>query len=287
MNYLKPLLAGVVLASFASAASAQAMNCVDAIPQNPAKVYRSGLWKQWVYWQIPGPMAYQAIQRIVAEVNAGRAAAGQPLLIPNPAYEIVASVFDERNARGKDGSSATPATANQEAFLAVFVDDTTGDVPVLFLTDPLRSNPLLAATKGVPGVDATVQRSMSMELEGGNDSVSTEWDVSSAAGDRIKFSARYDSAAIFFTAVGPATRVAYANCNLTYSTSIVFRSTPQLTHDLFAREQGNFIDPTEKHVHVKLKVKHHDPDVHAIFNDPANMPELLFGLDRDVRVQVR
>ena len=121
-------------------------------------------------------------------------------------------------------------------------------------------------------------------FEDGNDSVSTEWDVASPAGDRIKFSAKYHSDAVYFTSVAPRARIAYANCNLTYSTSIVFRSSPQQTFDLFDRSQGNFIDPRGKHANVKVTITHHDPDVHAIFNDPANVPELLFGADRDVRI---
>jgi hypothetical protein len=126
-----------------------------------------------------------------------------------------------------------------------------------------------------------------MELKNGNDSVETEWEVVSESGDRISFSAEYDSSAIFFTAVGPAARVDYANCNLKYSTSIVFRSSPEKDFDLFARDEGNFIDLAAKHVKVELKVRHHDRDVNAIFNDPANVPELLIGLDRDVRIQSR
>jgi hypothetical protein len=262
------------------------MNCADPVQQDPSKIFRSGLWKQWIHWSIPGPKAYEAIQRVVAEVNGARAGSGLPLLVPNPTYEIVASVFDERNARGANGSSALPTTINQEAFLAVFVDDTAGGFNVLFLTDPLRSNPLLAA-KGVPGVTSKVERGIALESKDGEDFIETEWEATSPAGDRISLSAAYGSAAVYFHGVSPASRVDYANCNLKYSSSLVYRSAPGKTFSLFAREEANYVDLSAKDVKVRLRVSHHDRDVHAIFNDPLNVPEVLIGLDRDVRIQVK
>jgi len=284
-----PRMAGLalLLAALGSTARAQgsSMSCADAVPQDPAKVFRSGLWKQWIHWSIPGPTAYAALQRIVGEVNQARAAAGLPRLVPNPAYEIVVSVFEERNARGANGSSAFPG-ANREAFLAAFVDDTAGGFEVLFLAEPLRSNPLLAA-KGVPGSAAQVHRSIEQELEDGDDRLETRWSFVSTAGDEISFSARYRDADVFYDGVAPLSRVAYANCNLTYASSLVFRSSPAATYDLFAREESSWIDTGPGSSHARARVKHHDPDVHAIFNDPMNVPELLIALDRDVRIQVR
>lgn len=262
------------------------MQCADPVQQDPTKVFRGGLWKQWFYWAIPGPGAFAAIQRIVADANLARATAGLPLLIADPTLEIVVSVFDERNARGADGSSALPVTANQEAFLATFVLDTAGGFQVLFLADPMRTNNLLTA-KAVPGVSATIARSMEFESENGVDKVSTEWEVSSAAGDRIRFNAHYPGTAVYFHGVGPAARVNYANCNLTYSTDIVYRSSPTRLYQLFAREESNWVDLASSEVKVKVQVKHHDPDVNAIFNDPHNLPEVLIATDRDVRIESR
>jgi hypothetical protein len=254
--------------------------------QDPSMVFRSGLWKQWIYWAIPGPHAYAAIQRIVAEVNAARASAGLPLLVSNPSYEIVVSVFDEKNARGANGSSALPTTSNQEAFLATFVDDAAGGSEVLFLTDSLRSNDLLAV-KGVPGVSAQVEREIEIKSQHGEERVETEWRFSSVAGDRIEFSAHYPSSAIYYHSVTPAARIDYAKFNLGHSADLIYRSAPTQIYPLFARDEGNFIDLTAKGVHAKVRIEHHDPDVNAIFNDPRNLPEVLIASDRDVRIERR
>lgn len=45
------------------------------------------------------------------------------------------------------------------------------------------------------------------------------------------------------------------------------------------------MDLKQSDVHVW--VNHHDPDVNAIFNDPANVPEVLIAADRDVRIESR
>lgn len=270
------------------AASAQTtpMQCGDAVAQDPTRVFRGGLWKQWLYWAVPGPSAYAAIQRVVAEVNAARSTAGLPLLVSNPAYEIVVSVFDERNARGVNGSSTYPVTANQEAFLAVFVDDSGGGSELLFLTDPLRSNVQLAA-RGVPGTAATVEYSVALEASNGSDRVSTRWEFRSDGGDSLVFRAHYPADAVYFRGIAPAARTLYANCNLVHSADIVHRSAPTALYALFSREESNYVDLSRGDVEVKVKVHHRDPLVRAIFGDPANLPEVLIGLDRDVRIERR
>lgn len=254
--------------------------------QDPAMVFRGGLWKQWIYWAVPGPAAYAAVQRIVAEVNMARSGAGLPLLIPNATYRIVVSVFDERNARGVDGSSTMPTTSNQEAFLATFVDDAAGGSVVLFLTEPLRSNDQLAA-KGVPGVPAQVERDIRIMTEHGVEQVETGWQFSSPAGDRIEFKAQYPGTAITSHVVGPASRGDYAKFNLTHRNDIIYRSSPTQTYRLFAREEGSLVDLTLKDVHMNVRINHHDPDINVIFNDPKNVPDLLIALDRDVRIEKR
>lgn len=254
--------------------------------QDPTKVFRGGLWKQFIYWAIPGPTAYAAIQRVVAEVNTARSAVGLPILIPNPASEIVVSVFDEHNARGPSGRSIYPATSNQEAFLATFVDDSAGGSEVLFLTDPFRSNDGLAAL-GVSGVSARVSRELELNSEDGIEKVKTEWTFTSTAGDQIEFKASYPSTAIYYRAVGPLRRLDYAATNLAHSADLIFRTAPTQVFPLFAREEGNFVDLTAKGVHVKVHVNHGDPDIQAIFNDSRNTPEVLIALDRDVRIESR
>jgi hypothetical protein len=67
----------------------------------------------------------------------------------------------------------------------------------------------------------------------------------------------------------------------------VYRSTPNKTYPLFARDAGNYLDAAQSDVHVKVRVKHHDPDVNAIFNDKGNVPEILIAADRDVRIESR
>jgi len=275
-------LFGVALAmSLSSGANAQ-----DTTPPT-GTVFRSGLWKQWIYWAIPGPTAFAAVQRIVAEVNVSRSAAGLPLLIADPTLEIVVSVFDEHNARGNNGSSTYPTTSNQEVFLSTFVLDTAGGFEVLFLTDPLRSNALLATLKGVPGVPATIERKMEFNLDDGIEKVETEWKISSALGDRIEFDAHYPSTSIFGRDYAPASRVVYTNINLQHVSDLIYRSAPTKTYPLFAHQDGSYLDLTDHAVHVKIRVKHHDTDVNAIFNDPANLPELLIAADRDVRIESR
>ena len=278
---------GLVGATLPVHAQSPLMHCADPVPQDPSRVFRSGLWKQWIYWAIPGPSAYAAVQRIVAEANVSRATAGLPYLIPNPTFEIVVSVFDERNARGANGSSALPMTANQEAFLATFVTDTQGGFEVLFLTDPMRSNDILTTAKAVPGVAASIERRIESRVERGVERIETDWDIASASGDRIRFSARYPASAVYAHTVAPAARVDYANCDLVHVSDIVYRSAPTRTFPLFAREEGNYVDLRQDGVQVRVHVRHHDPDVHAIFNDPANVPELLIGVDRDVRIESR
>lgn len=287
MAWRTTLLGTTLALGFGPSAQAQGTPVPSNLTsQDPTLVFRSGLWKQWIYWAIPGPRAYASIQRIVAEVNAARASAGLPLLVSNPTYEIVASVFDEKNARGANGSSALPTTSNQEAFLATFVDDTAGGSEVLFLADSLRSNDLLAV-KGVPGVSAVVEREIKIKNGPGGEHVETEWRFLSAAGDRIEFSANYPSSAIYYHAVTPASRIDYAKFNLGHSADIIYRSTPTQIFPLFARDEGNFIDLTMKGVHAAVRIDHHDPDVNAIFNDPRNAPEVLIALDRDVRIERR
>ena len=283
------LVAGLAVAAAAPTwAQSSLMHCTDAVPQDPSRVFRSGLWKQWIYWAIPGPSAYAAVQRIVAEVNVSRGTAGLPYLVADPAFEIVVSVFDERNARGANGSSALPVTSNREAFLATFVTDTQGGFEVLFLAEPMRSNDILTTAKAVPGIAATIERRIESRIERGVERTETEWEISSVQGDRIRFSARYPDSAVYTRSVTPSSRVDYANCDLVHSSDLVYRSAPTRTYPLFARDEGNYIDLRQGGgAQVKVHVRHHDPDVNAIFNDPANVPKLLIGTDRDVRIESR
>jgi hypothetical protein len=45
------------------------------------------------------------------------------------------------------------------------------------------------------------------------------------------------------------------------------------------------LDLSLKDVEVSLKVRHHDADINAMFNDPGNQPLALFELDRVVRFE--
>src|SRR6266704_3115581 len=85
------VLTAVVFLACAIPAEAQGslMNCQEAIQQNPAKILRSGIWRQWIYWLTPGPDAYAAVQRVVAEVNSARSTAGVPLLVSDPSYPLI------------------------------------------------------------------------------------------------------------------------------------------------------------------------------------------------------
>jgi hypothetical protein len=263
------------------------MNCQDSVAQDPTKVFRGGLWKQWFYWAVPGPAAFTTVQRIVEEVNVSRRAAQLPTLIARPFYEVIVSVFDERNARGANGSSAFPETSNHEAFLASFVDDSAGGSEVLFLTDPIRSNTTLTTQKSVPGVQADVERAVESKLEKGVENTHIEWHLTSVLNDEIRFSAHYSSTSVSFRTVEPAARVDYANCDLTHGIDIIYRSAPTRTYPLFSRDEGNWFDLSQPGARVRVQVKHHDSEINTIFNDPSNIPEFLIGTDRDVRIESR
>lgn len=125
---------------------------------------------------------------------------------------------------------------------------------------------------------------MKFALEGSDAEVSTKW-VASNTGDEVKFSAEYSSAAITFRSRFPGT-TAYLNCNLAHSTDVIYRSLPTQTFALFDRTQAAaLLDLTRRDVQVSLRVRHHDPDINAMFNDPENQPYLLFELDRVMRFE--
>jgi hypothetical protein len=282
------LTAAALVAATARPAWAQnpLMNCQDPTPQNPAKILRSGIWKQWIYWMTPGPDAYAAIQRVVAEVNGPRAAAGLPTLVPDPTLPLIVSVFDERNPRGANGSSAiAPGLSNQELFLATFVNDSAGGGEVLFLTDAIRSNTALTTVKLVPGIAGLFDRSIKLDQDESGTRVKTEWHVSSSAGDEVRFSASYPGSAIDGGTVSPASRDAFANCNLVSFSDLVYRSKPASTYTLFDRSQANYVDVTRDEVTVRLRVRHHDREINRMFNDPRNLPQLLIETDRVVRIE--
>ena len=282
------LAALAVLVAAASPARAQnpLMNCQDKTQQDPAKIFRSGIWKQWIYWMTPGPDAYAAVQRVVAEVNGARSAAGAALLVADPGYPLIVSVFDESNPRGANGSSAIATIlSNQEVFLATFVDDTAGGSEVLFLTEAIRSNDALTTVKLVPGIAGVFDRSITLDLEQHETKVRTEWKVDSSSGDEIRFSASYPSSAIYGSAVSPASRLAFANCNLVSFSDLIYRSSPTRTYTLFDRSQANYVDVTRDDVRVRVRVRHHDRNINQMFNDRQNLPQLLIETDRVVRIE--
>jgi len=282
------IAAAAVLVAAAGPARAQnpLMTCQDTTQQDPSKILRSGVWKQWIYWLTPGPDAYAAIQRVVAQVNNARSAAGVTLLETDPTYPLIVSVFEESNPRGANGSSAIATVlSNQEVFFATFVNDAAGGSEVLFLTDAIRSNDVLTSVKLVPGVTGVFDRSIALHLGEGETKVRTEWHVSSSAGDEIRFSAGYPGTAIYASGVTPASRVAFANCNLVSSSDLVYRSNPTSTYTLFDRGQGNYVDVTREDVIVRVRVRHHDREINRMFNDRRNVPQLLIETDRVVRIE--
>jgi hypothetical protein len=264
------------------------MNCQDVVQQDPSAILRSGIWKQWIYWITPGPDAYTAVRRVVAQVNRARSAAAVPLLVPNPGYPLIVSVFDEANPRGANGSSALATIpSNQEVFLATFVDDTVGGSEVLFLTDPIRSNDALTTVKLVPGIAGIFDRTIKLDLEDGETQVKTVWNVLSSAGDALHFSASYPGAAIYSSVPSPASRLTFANCNLVSFSDLVYRSNPAGHYTLFDRGEGNYVDLSNDEVKVRLNVRHHDRDINQMFNDRRNVPVLLIETDRVVRIELK
>lgn len=285
---LKAVLAAALLLAPAVRAQAQAslMNCQEAIQQDPAKILRSGIWRQWIYWITPGPDAYAAVQRVVAEVNGARWAANVPLLVSNPSYPLIVSVFDESNPRGARGSSAiAPGLSNHELFFATFVDDTAGGSEVLFLSDAVRSNGALTTVKLVPGIGGSFDRSVLADVHDGDTRVRTAWTVNSNAGDEVRFSAAYPNSAFNASSVSPASRLAFANCNLVAFSDLIYRSDPTRVFTLFDRSQANYVDLAHDDVEVRIRVRHHDRDIDQMFNDRRNVPQLLIETDRVVRIE--
>jgi len=223
------------------------------------------------------------VERIIIQINTARAQAGLPLLVFDPFEPVEVSVHEENNPRGPGGLSLANRLPNQEIEFSIFAElpgALNGEV-VVFLTDALRSNSELA-DKGIPGAAAVFQRSMGSVLSGSNSLTNTTW-VASNATDRIEFSATYSSAAIAFRSRFPGA-TAYLNCNLGYLVDILFRSLPNDTFKTLDRSQSAVVtDFTRSDVRVRLRVKHHDPDIQAIFNDPQNAPSLLIEFDRILR----
>src|SRR5258706_12284376 len=98
--------------SLAQAATASAQ-CSD-----PAKHFRSGIWKQWIFWTLPGPAAAAAVQRVVAEVNQARGAAAVPLLGFTPQEPLIVGVIEGNKPRGPDRGNLADRPPNQETFPA-------------------------------------------------------------------------------------------------------------------------------------------------------------------------
>jgi len=263
--------------ALASSASAQ---CFD-----PAKHFRGGLWKNWIFQLSPGQSALAAVQRIEAEINSARAAAGLPLLVFDPEEPVQISIFEEENPRGPDGANLPDRLPNQEMALVTFaeLEGAYGGEVAVFLTDPLRSNASLTA-KGVPGVTAVFERKISSKVEAGQSEMDTDWTATTDS-DRIKFRARYPSDALAGRARFPGT-AAYLSCNVAHLLDILYRTRPTETFQWFDRYQlAAVVDFARKDVEVTLKVNHHDPDVDQIFNDPANRPLALGEYDRSVRIE--
>lgn len=251
---------------------------------DPSKHFRGGLWKHWIYQIAPGPMALAAVQRIINEMNVARNSAGLPLLVFDPDEPIQVSIIEENNPRGPDGLNLVNRLPNQEIAFVTFAElkgAFNGEVGV-FLTDPLRSNSDLTA-KGIPGEAATFERRLSNTLEGSTSESSIKW-LARNATDLVRFSADYPSQAIVARSRFPGAAT-YLNCNLGHLLDIVHRSRPTETFSWFDRFQSSALFVDRPDVHVDLKVKHHDPDIQIIFNDPANKGLALAEFDRIVRIE--
>ena len=278
MRFLKRfVLVSLAMALMLSPLCAQ---CVD-----PAKHFRSGVLRHWIFQLTPGAAALAAVQRIENEINTARAGANLPLLVFDPEEPVQVAVWEENNPRGPDGANLPDRMPNQEISLVTFAElpgAFDGEVAV-FLTDPFRSNASLTA-KGVPGVGATFSRDISDELEGTSSEVKTKWSASTNT-DRISFRAQYTSDAVVARGRFPAT-ASYLQCGMAHLLDVLYRSRPTETFEWFDRYQVAVItDFTRRDVDVKLEVSHHDPDVNAIFNDPANRPLALAEYHRVNRLQ--
>jgi hypothetical protein len=272
LSTLVLVLTGTLLAGAARA------QCAD-----PATHFRGGLWKQWILQLQPGPVAQDAIARVIAEINVARASGSAPQLIFDPTEVLALSVIEESNPRGPDGNLLADRTLNRELFIATFAPDEAGGYQAVFLTDPLRSNADLAA-KGVPGQPATFERSIKSTV-GPTPSTATKWLASNAAGDQIRFSAEYPDSAITFRSRTPGA-TSYLTCNLATTLDVVYRSLPLATFALFDRTQAAaLLDLTAPGVDVRLKVRHHDDEIQRMFSDPANQQLFLFELERVVRFE--
>jgi hypothetical protein len=244
--------------------------CLD-----PAKHFRGGLWQETIVAVAPGAGARAAVQRILAEMNVARAQANPPLpaLLFDPQQPVLLSVFEESDARGPDGASLSDPRPNREVQVLTNVDVDGGGELLVFLADPLRSNAALTA-KGVPGAPAVIRRTVHVVPKGARSITTTEWTVTSAS-DAIELSARYSSEAISVQSRFPGGS-SYLDCNLGLFRELSFRTAPTLTYEAHDRSDVAFLfDLTRDDVKVGLQVSHHDPDIDAIFNDPATSVQAL------------
>ena len=261
-----------------------ALQVAHAQTIDPGKHFRSGVWDQWIFWTVPGPSAFAAVQRVVERANAARGTAGLPLLNADPGYPLIFAVYEENDARGPDGKSLADATPNRESFLATFVDLDDGSSVVFFLTDQIRSNAELTA-KGVPGVPGTFTASTERNLQGdGTTRTELKWNIATASGDAISFKAEYGDDAVAFRGRTPGAAAYLAN-GVGLTLALVYSALPTQLFLFYERNQSAWYDLPTRKVEVKLAGHSHDADVDAMYNDAHNTPIELIELKRVVRIQ--
>jgi hypothetical protein len=270
-----------LLAVFAPHAPGDAeAQCLDS-----AKHFRGGLWDETIAAVAPGAGAQAAVQRILAEMNAARAQANPPLpaLLFDPQQPVLLSLFEESDPRGPDGAPLSDPAPNREAHVLTNVDVDGGGTLLVLLTDPLRSNGALTS-KGVPGTPAVLTKTLNLVPRGAKSQTRVQWTVASAS-DSIALSARYSSDAVSAWSRFPGT-TSYLECNLGLFREFSFRTSPTATYESHDRSQVAFLlDLTRDDVEVHLQVSHHDPDIDAIFNDPATALQVLADGQRVERWQ--
>ena len=254
-------------------------------PGAPAKtgstpnVLRSGLWRQWVLWSRPGPAAKASLERTLNLINVTRASKGGTPLKPALDSRLIFSVITERDPRGPDGTALKDG--NLEMFFATFVEDEAGKSFVLFLDDPLRSNAELAKT-GLPGTVATITGGY-VEVVDATSTFSTKWTAKSLK-DEVEFEASYSATTSTERRSFPAA-AEFVSGSIAHNLDMLYASRPTESIELWERSSSTWVSLPGKGAKAKLKVKLHDPELHAMFSDPLNLPIQLVQIERQVRIQ--
>jgi hypothetical protein len=303
-----PPLVAVALALLIPRPARGQTYCPNAPTLDPSRLFRGGLWQEWLYTMTPGRRAQAAIAAKLAQVNAVRENAKlRPLRYfagnsTTPADPIVATFLEDLDPREVSGAycAAGPnPPPDREVALGTLVDDGLNSF-VLFFDDPIRSDGCLAQF-GVPGHPGTFRWSLRRKVNGGAEQTSVAWIATSSAGDTLELAALYTNgdfnSGVRFPSLDrpdfqhagmglytPLYQLTNNPAPLNLLGGVIYAPRPTQTYCFYARTDIGRIGLTASNAVVTVKFTLHDPLLQAMFNDPGNarvtLTELLQGAVR-------